>query len=173
MATTRGYVAVNFSFDARTDKVTCTARKDMTITGENGASVTLKAGEKFTAVRAASLGENMWYIVRQVSGVKKCSCPATKPCKHEKLVAASKVATPVESMTIRPIEKATEAEAIVAAPKFENGFKHTSNWATAQQEKEQNYIAIRNEMREIRARREEEERLVAPLNGNRGFRLMR
>jgi hypothetical protein len=86
------YVAVNFTFDERTNKVECVANKDMTITGENGAIVTLKKGEKFTAVRAASLGENMWYIVRQVSGEKKCSCPATKPCRHEKLVAAVNVA---------------------------------------------------------------------------------
>lgn len=87
-STPRGYVAVNMSLDSRTDMVECTARKDMTITGEHGASVSLKAGEKFTMVRAASLGENMWYIVRHVSGIKKCSCAASKPCKHEIHVAA-------------------------------------------------------------------------------------
>jgi hypothetical protein len=86
----RGYVAVNFSFDSRTDKVECVARQDMVIEGENGASVSLKKGEKFTAVRAGSLGPDMWYIVRHVSGVKKCSCPATKPCVHEIHVATSR-----------------------------------------------------------------------------------
>lgn len=80
---TRGYVAVNFSFDSRTDKVECVARQDMVIEGENGASVSLKKGEKFTAVRASSLGPDKWYIVRQVSGQKKCSCASTRVCKHE------------------------------------------------------------------------------------------
>jgi len=103
MATTRGYVAVNFSFDSRTDKVAMTARKDMTIKGENGAVVTLKQGEKFTAVRAASLGENMWYIVRDVTGEKKCSCAATKPCRHEKLVAAAKVAQSQDKLPVQPV----------------------------------------------------------------------
>ena len=84
--TNRGYVVVNFSFDANTDKVLCTANKDMVIESVNGASVSLKKGEKFYAVRSDSLGENMWYIVRFVSGEKKCSCPANKPCKHEKKV---------------------------------------------------------------------------------------
>lgn len=83
----RGYVAINMSLDSRTDMVEMTARKDMVIDGEHGASVSLKAGEKFTAVRAASLGEDMWYIVRHVSGMKKCSCAANKPCRHEIAVA--------------------------------------------------------------------------------------
>jgi hypothetical protein len=108
MATKRGYVAVNFSFDSRTDKVECVARKDMVITGENGASISLKAGEKFTAVRASSLGENMWYIVRQLSGAKKCSCPAIKPCKHEKLVTSAKVASPVVSLPVKPAKPVTK-----------------------------------------------------------------
>src|SRR5689334_22882606 len=64
-----------------------TSKKDFTIQGTNGGSVTVKAGERFTLVRSDSLGPDMWYIVRQVSGVKKCSCPAMKPCKHEKSVA--------------------------------------------------------------------------------------
>lgn len=81
--TTRGYIAISMSFDARTDKVEITARQDMAIEGTNGASVIIKAGEKFTAVRAASLGENMWYIVRDVVGQKKCTCMSHKPCKHE------------------------------------------------------------------------------------------
>lgn len=88
-ATKRGYVAVSMSFASGTTKVSMTAKKDMTVEGENGASVTLKAGEKFTVVRAASLGENMWYIVRDVIGEKKCTCAAMKPCRHEKLVAGS------------------------------------------------------------------------------------
>lgn len=88
--TTRGYVAVQMSFDARTDKVEMTARQDMTIEGTNGASIRLSKGEKFTAVRAGSLGPDMWYIVRHVSGAKKCSCPATKPCVHEIHIATGR-----------------------------------------------------------------------------------
>jgi hypothetical protein len=115
MATTKKYVAVNFSFDTRTNKVECVANKDMVITGENGAQVALKAGEKFTAVRAASLGENMWYIVRQVSGAKKCSCPATKPCRHEKLVVTSTVAKSVDESSISVVKHSeTLAKALAA-----------------------------------------------------------
>jgi hypothetical protein len=143
MATTRGYVAVNFSFDTRTDKVECTANKDMTITGENGAQVQLKAGETFTAVRAASLGENMWYIVKHVNGQKKCSCPATKPCRHEKLVVASRVVKCV-ALSTRQSLNSTEVERIVRMPVITAPFVKKNT-----------------------------DRMAAPLNGNRGFSLMR
>jgi hypothetical protein len=67
-----------------------TARKDMLVEGTNGASVSIKAGEKFTIVRAGSLGPDMFYIVRNITGEKKCSCLATKPCLHEIYVATGK-----------------------------------------------------------------------------------
>lgn len=84
MTTTRGYTAVRIDFvDARAEKLSFTAKKDIFIEGENGASVTISKGEKFYAVRAGSLGENMFYIVRCIPGVKKCSCPSCKVCVHE------------------------------------------------------------------------------------------
>jgi hypothetical protein len=97
----RGYTVVKLEFiDARTEMINITANKDMMIAGENGASVNIKAGETFKAVRAGSLGPDMWYVVRQVSGEKKCSCPAMKPCKHEKLVASKAVAKVVAAMPV-------------------------------------------------------------------------
>lgn len=118
MATTRGYVAVNFSLDARTDKVECVARQDMTIEGKNGASISLSKGEKFTAVRAASLGANMWYIVRDVFGEKKCSCPAMKPCKHEIAVSTGRslaeLQTEAEARKARKVKVAQAVRAKVA-----------------------------------------------------------
>jgi len=50
------YVAVSFSFDSRTNKVECTAQKDMTITGENGASVTLNNPEAGVPSPSRGLG---------------------------------------------------------------------------------------------------------------------
>jgi hypothetical protein len=47
---TRRYVAIEMSFDARTDKVTCMANKDMVITGVNGATVSIRKGEKFNEI---------------------------------------------------------------------------------------------------------------------------
>lgn len=89
--TTRGYTAVKLEYiDQRAEKLTFTAKKDIFIEGENGASVTIKAGEKFYAVRASSLGPNMFYIVRCVPGVKKCSCPSCKVCVHEQHVSTGK-----------------------------------------------------------------------------------
>lgn len=115
---TRGYVAVNFSFDSRTDKVECVARQDMVIEGENGASVSLKKGEKFTAVRASSLGENMWYIVRQVSGQKKCSCASTRPCKHEIAVFTGRPLAELQAEAeARKVEKPRKAKATKSVDK--------------------------------------------------------
>ncbi len=108
----RGYVAVNLSFHINTDKVLCTANKAMVITGEYGASISLKKGEKFYAVRAGSLGENMWYIVRMVSGEKKCSCPANKPCVHEVYVTTGKPLVELRA----EVEARTKARKVVAKP---------------------------------------------------------
>lgn len=80
----RGFVAIKVDYiAAATTRIACVANKDMTIKGVNGASVTIKEGEAFWLVRAGSLGADMFYVVREVSGEKKCSCPANKPCKHE------------------------------------------------------------------------------------------
>lgn len=90
MAIKRGYVAVNMRIDPRNGKIEITACQDMTIEGANGASMTLKKGEKFVAVRAASLGKNMWYIVCSVTGFKKCTYSVTKPCAHEIHIATGR-----------------------------------------------------------------------------------
>lgn len=84
----RGYVAVHVDYISESaQRIACVANKDMTITGEYGATASLKAGEAFYLVRSDSLskrlGKAMFYIVRDVIGEKKCSCPANKPCKHE------------------------------------------------------------------------------------------
>lgn len=96
------YTAVKCEYIAATTQMLqCTANKDMTIEGKNGAKVELKKGEKFTLVRSDSLGEGWFYIVRQVSGEKKCSCPSHKPCKHEKAV---KVCTPAKATVAQKVE---------------------------------------------------------------------
>jgi hypothetical protein len=114
MATQTKYTVVKIDFiAAETKMLQCTARKDMVIEGENGASVTLKAGEEFTLVRSDSLGEGWFYIVRQVSGEKKCSCPSHKPCKHEKAVQTVRIAicntSPVVSHVAAIVKQAVEA----------------------------------------------------------------
>lgn len=89
--TTRGYTAIRIEhIDPRAERLTFTAKKDIFIEGVNGASVSIKAGEKFYAVRAASLGDNMFYIVRQIVGAKKCSCPSTTRCVHDMHVATGR-----------------------------------------------------------------------------------
>ena len=173
---TRGYVAVNFSFDSRTDKVECVARQDMVITGENGASVSLSKGEKFTAVRAGSLGKNMWYIVRRVSGAKKCSCPAAKPCVHEIHVA-----------TGRPLaELRAEVEARAEARKSAKSRKSKVSQVVAEKVAEAsqlattgtvvNHVASKiaksNEQTTVQ-RNSSEKMLNASLTKNVGFCLMR
>src|SRR5579859_6658787 len=90
--TTSAYTVVSLDV-AGAKMIRCTANKDMTIQGVNGASVELKAGEVFYAYKAESLNEqqgrsDLYYIVRNISGMKKCSCPARKPCKHEIALAA-------------------------------------------------------------------------------------
>lgn len=165
----RGYVAVNFSFDSRTDKVECVARQDMVIEGENGASVSLKKGEKFTAVRAGSLGENMWYIVRQVSGAKKCSCPATKPCKHE-----------IAVFTGRPLaELQAEAEARKSAKSRKSKVSSVVAAKVAEAEKLATSGAVVNQTPAKFAKSNEQttvqrnSMLNASLTSNRGFSLLR
>lgn len=87
----RGYVAIKTEFiSSETSEIHCVAREDMRIEGTNGAFVEIKKDEHFYLSRAASLdklckpGEAMFYIVLvDRIGVKKCSCAANKPCKHE------------------------------------------------------------------------------------------
>jgi hypothetical protein len=165
---TRGYVAVSLSFAASTTKVQMTARKDMVVQGENGASVTLKAGEKFTAVRSASLGPDMWYIVRNVSGEKKCSCPATKPCRHEKLVATQPV---VETATEEAKVEPKQTYRIITVP----GTKRERRDLLAEIEaKREDKFKRLGEIAEIKERKRSEDRMMsAPLTTNSGFHLMR
>lgn len=81
------YVIVYLDYIApETTILPCTANKDMDVHGENGAVVHLKAGEAFDLVRSQSV-PNGWYIVRHVSGEKRCSCPSRKPCGHEEASA--------------------------------------------------------------------------------------
>jgi hypothetical protein len=88
----RGYVAVKIEYvDARTEMLNFTANKDIIVQGTHGATVTIKAGEKFHAVRAGSLGEDMWYLVRpSLKGMKRCSCAANSPCVHEIRISTGK-----------------------------------------------------------------------------------
>ena len=121
--TTRGYTAIRIEhIDPRAEKLTFTAKKDINIEGINGASVNIKAGEKFYAVRATSLGDNMFYIVREVVGVKKCSCPAMCVCKHEKLIAAYK-ATKIVKVSQRAVSKPTQ-QPVVVSPKVASEPQH-------------------------------------------------
>lgn len=84
MTSSRGYIAFEMRYiGSSIDSVAMTALKTFTVAGENGASVTIEAGEKFHAVRASSLGQDKWYIVRNVTGMKRCTCVSHKPCVHE------------------------------------------------------------------------------------------
>jgi hypothetical protein len=123
--TTRGYTAIRIEhIDPRAERLTFTAKKDINIEGVNGASVSIKTGEKFYAVRAASLGNNMFYIVRNVVGAKKCSCPSKTRCVHEVHVATGKplaelkaeVATRAKSRKAaqQPVVKATQQPVVVS-----------------------------------------------------------
>ena len=181
--TLRGYTTVTIEFvDPRTNKLEMTARQDMTIPGQNGASVTIKAGEHFTAVRSESQGENQWYLVRHVSGCKKCSCPAKKPCKHEKLVAAAHAEHPVHTQAIQPVEVVPPATLVAAEPVVEKakqpvivapvGGRRSTSWFNRIMEERARAVAIHSELLEIRER-QEAERLAAPLNGNKAFSILR
>jgi hypothetical protein len=123
MTTHRPYTAVRIEFvPASIQTLNMTAKRDFTIPGTNGGSITLTKGERFTAVRASSLGHDMWYIVRQVSGLKRCSCPATKPCKHEKLMTINNTTGPLvhkiakTRVETRPYRNEQE----VCVPQFKN-----------------------------------------------------
>jgi hypothetical protein len=134
------YIIIYLDYIApETKLLPCKANKDMTITGENGAIVHLRAGEAFDLVRSDSV-ENGWYIVRHVSGEKRCSCPATKPCIHEKAVA------------MRMATRRGRIEILVAG--------RTAQIVTKPVPKPCSVT--------IEARMEH-----MPLNGNRGFSLMR
>lgn len=94
--------------------IRCQAKEDRKIEGVNGASVELKAGEWFYLAASDSLGADMYYIVREVSGAKKCSCPARKPCKHEIKVAAKRQASMAVQPVLEPVVVVQEAEQIIA-----------------------------------------------------------
>jgi hypothetical protein len=99
-----------------------TAKKSFTIPGQNGGSVTIEAGERFTVVRSASLGADMWYIVRHVPGVKRCSCPATKPCKHEKAMTITNIRKPLvhKIVEVRVDTRQDHRLQEIAVPQFKN-----------------------------------------------------
>lgn len=167
MTTTRGYTAVRIDFvDARAEKLSFTAKKDILIQGVNGASVHIKSGEKFTAVRATSLEENMWYIVRQVSGSKKCSCASTKPCKHEKCVATGRSLADLqaESEARAKSRKPAKAAKVVEPPA--PPVEQPERWNTPLMEQRARTKALAD------ARfGKKRDMLGTPLNGNRGFQL--
>ena len=145
----RGYVAFEMKHIAPSiDMVTMTANKSFSVLGANGAHATIWEGEKFTAVRAGSLGPDMWYIVRNVTGTKKCSCPANKPCKHEIAVQAK------------------QAKAAVVVPQI-------SEEAKAKQEETALYEKIKARAKYASQGHEDAVWNSAPLNGNRGFSLFR
>lgn len=157
MAATRGYTAIKLEYiDPRAEKVTFTAKKDIFIEGTNGASVTIKSGERFYAVRAASLGENMFYIVRCVPGVKKCSCPSCKVCKHEKLVA-----------TGRPL---AELKTEVEAKAKERAKSRKAKVAKSAKVVEKSAQEVVSPVDPIPLKRD---MLDAPLTSNRGFQMFK
>lgn len=154
--TTRGYTAVKLEYiDPRAEKLTFTAKKDFTIEGENGASVTIKAGEKFYAVRASSLGPNMFYIVRCVPGIKKCSCASTKPCVHEKCVSTGR------SLVELKAEVEARAKGRVKARKSAKASKHQDKLPAQQEVSSVEPTPLRRDM------------LDAPLTRNSGFSLLK
>jgi hypothetical protein len=135
------YVIVYLDYVApETTILPCTANRDMEIAGENGAVVHLRAGEAFDLVRSDSV-ENGWYIVRHVSGEKRCSCPATKPCSHEK-ASALRMATRRGRIAIEITGKAAQ----IVTPK--PAAKPCS-------------VIVESRMER------------APLNGNRGFSILK
>lgn len=155
--TTRGYTAVKLEYiDPRAEKLTFTAKKDIFIEGANGASVTIKAGEKFYAVRASSLGPNMFYIVRCVPGVKKCSCPSCKVCVHELHV---KNGRPLAELKAEMETKAKERAKSRKAAKAK----------LAQQEDK----SSSQDVVSLNDKRRERDILDEPLTSNRGFELLR
>lgn len=64
--------------------ITCTARADMPEAG-------IKQGEKFYLARS-SQNDGTYYIIAWNGVDWLCRCPATKPCKHQKALAAHRVA---------------------------------------------------------------------------------
>lgn len=112
----RGYVAIQCDYiAAKTARIACVAKCDMEIKGANGATVSLKAGEAFHLVRSESLGDNWFYIVREVTGEKRCSCPANKPCKHEVSTKAHIAEHGRPAIHLRAREIAAEASKARAA----------------------------------------------------------
>lgn len=174
MATaTRGYIAISMSFDARTDKVEITARQDLVITGTNGASVSIKAGEKFTVVRAASLGENMWYIVRDVVGQKKCTCMSHKPCKHEIAVFTGRplaeLQAEVEARKVAKSRKSKVSQAVAA--KVAEAEKIVATGAYSQ-----NAVAVKvlRDVEQTTVKEKSSDKMLnAALTKNQGFCIMR
>lgn len=176
----RGYVAVHVDYiAATTTRIACVARQAMTITGVNGASVELKAGEAFTLVRSESLGANMFYIVREVVGEKRCSCPANKPCKHETGLAAHVAKHGKPAIHLRATRIAAEASKVAAMAMDDEPAivgsvtQHIAlddDTLTAAEEKTMAHLVSRPLMVSVACRRGMES---APLNGNRGFSLLR
>ncbi len=175
MATTaRGYVAINLGFAPQTNKVLMTANRDIVISGENGASVSLKKGEKFYAVRSDSLGDGWFYIVRMVSGEKKCSCPAKKPCKHEIAVkaVAPVVAKPAAKKSQAPyrdlLKERAEDQAILG--RLRHGIQEIKDRIAAESE----YIPVSPSPALIeKLATLPEYCATSSLNGNRGFSLLK
>ena len=197
----RGYVAIEVRFAGETQRIACVAKVDMHITGTNGASVEIKPGEAYTLVRSESLskelGKTMFYIVRQVSGEKKCSCPAMKPCRHETGLAAHIAEHGPSAMHLRAHQRAAETskatamaidEPAIAGPVAEHIATEYQGLddviLTDEDEAASRRIALVNKAAEEAAlkrfaeqqRRRQAEavrRDTAPLNGNRGFSLLK
>lgn len=167
----RGYVAIQCDYvSAATTRIACVAKCDMTIEGTNGASVDLKAGEAFWLVRSESLGENMFYIVREEIGVKRCSCPANKPCKHETGLKAYIAEHGRSPLHLRAREIAAEASKAKAAQIAEEAEQSRDLFAVAAANAAQAGPAIDKAL--IASTAQSDRRLASTLNGNRGFSLL-
>ncbi len=87
----RGYAVVRAAFLASA-KLQCTASEDVMITGINGMQVTFKKGEKFTLLRAESLGDdNLFYVVPRVAVARPASLAASIKARDE----AARLAVPL------------------------------------------------------------------------------
>jgi len=125
--------------------IRCTARFDL----PNG----IKAGDVFYLVRSDSYA-GYYYFVRWNAVAWDCSCPSVKPCKHQ---------TSVNSAVIARCEKAKAPKPLAAFElPSDKGFD-----MKREQEKINAFLARAEQAKIVKSWE------TAPLNGQRGFALMR
>jgi hypothetical protein len=116
-----------------------------------------------------------YYTRLQENGVHTCNCKATKECYHIKACVASELARPfaAKSLPAWAVKLVSTGE-LVAPGKAKvvvlltEKVRKPRKYATEMLEATEHKANLLAECREIKERRE-----MAPLNGNRGFQLMR